>query len=191
MSKAVLISIQPKWCELIASGKKTVEVRKTKPKLETPFKCYIYCTEKDYDKIFCIDKFMHKVFLDGNGKQKVIGEFVCRNIDFLSERDLFEGMDEISNSRIEEYSCLSIDELLQYKGKEEEIYGWHISDLVIYDEPIELGETGEFYTWKKCNSCRDTGYESTACCFDLDCKVPAVISRPPQSWCYVEERSNR
>ncbi len=37
MSKSVLISIQPKWCELIASGKKTVEVRKTKPKLETPF----------------------------------------------------------------------------------------------------------------------------------------------------------
>lgn len=24
--KAVLISIQPKWCELIASGKKTIEV---------------------------------------------------------------------------------------------------------------------------------------------------------------------
>lgn len=44
MSKSVLISINPKWCELIASGKKTVEVRKTRPKLETPFKCYIYCT---------------------------------------------------------------------------------------------------------------------------------------------------
>lgn len=34
--KAVLISIRPKWCEKIASGEKTVEVRKTKPKLETP-----------------------------------------------------------------------------------------------------------------------------------------------------------
>ena len=41
MNKSVLISIQPKWCELIASGKKTIEVRKTAPKLETPFKCYI------------------------------------------------------------------------------------------------------------------------------------------------------
>ena len=38
------MSIQPKWCELIASGKKTIEVRKTKPKFETPFKVYIYCT---------------------------------------------------------------------------------------------------------------------------------------------------
>ena len=43
--KSILISIQPKWCELIASGKKTIEVRKTRPKLETPFKCYIYETK--------------------------------------------------------------------------------------------------------------------------------------------------
>lgn len=40
---AVLINIRPKWCEKIASGEKTIEVRKTKPKLLTPFKCYIYC----------------------------------------------------------------------------------------------------------------------------------------------------
>ena len=39
---AVLISIKPKYCELIASGKKTVEVRKTRPKIPTPFKGYIY-----------------------------------------------------------------------------------------------------------------------------------------------------
>ena len=43
MSKAVLISIRPKWCEKIANGNKTIEVRKTRPKMDTPFKCYIYC----------------------------------------------------------------------------------------------------------------------------------------------------
>ena len=43
--KAVLISIRPKWVEKITRGEKTLEVRKTRPKLETPFKCYIYCTE--------------------------------------------------------------------------------------------------------------------------------------------------
>ncbi len=42
MSKSVLISIKPKWCELIASGKKTVEVRKTKPAIKTPQSwCYV------------------------------------------------------------------------------------------------------------------------------------------------------
>ena len=45
MNKAVLISIRPEWCDLIMRGKKTIEVRKTRPKLETPFKVYIYCTK--------------------------------------------------------------------------------------------------------------------------------------------------
>lgn len=42
MDKSVLISIRPKWCEKIVNGEKTIEVRKTRPKLQTPFKCYIY-----------------------------------------------------------------------------------------------------------------------------------------------------
>lgn len=46
--KAVLISIKPQWCDLIATLKKTIEVRKTKPKLDTPFKVYIYCTQDKY-----------------------------------------------------------------------------------------------------------------------------------------------
>ena len=33
MSKAVMLSIRPKWMEKIASGEKTIEVRKTRPKL--------------------------------------------------------------------------------------------------------------------------------------------------------------
>ncbi len=42
---AVMLSIRPEWCSLIAQGKKTIEVRKNRPKLGTPFKCYIYCTK--------------------------------------------------------------------------------------------------------------------------------------------------
>lgn len=34
--KAALLSIKPKYCELIANGKKTIEVRKARPKLEPP-----------------------------------------------------------------------------------------------------------------------------------------------------------
>ena len=50
--KSVLISIQPKWVEKIASGEKTIEVRKTRPKLETPFKCYIYQTKSKDNSIY-------------------------------------------------------------------------------------------------------------------------------------------
>lgn len=73
---AVLLSIQPKWCALIGVWAKTIEIRKTKPQIEAPFKCYIYCTSiktlplKDYVDIHIIT----------GGKiddwhSKVLGEF--------------------------------------------------------------------------------------------------------------------
>lgn len=52
---AVLISIRPKWCEKIISGEKTIEVRKTRPKMDTPFKCYMYCTKPE-EKLLTIMK---------------------------------------------------------------------------------------------------------------------------------------
>lgn len=48
--KSCLLSIQPKWCELIASGEKTIEVRKTAPKLETP-SCYIQYMKSRIDEL--------------------------------------------------------------------------------------------------------------------------------------------
>ena len=83
--KAVLISIQPKWVALIASDRKPIEVRKTKPKLQTPFKVYIYCTNdrKVFRDSDCNNKFWTEKNYGGkhyyNGK--VIGEFVCDRID--------------------------------------------------------------------------------------------------------------
>ncbi len=178
--RAVLISIQPKWCELIASGKKTVEVRKNKPKLETPFKVYIYCTEKDYDKTFRIDNFMHKVFLDGKGKQKIIGEFICDKIyDIKPHYDMpiFCNQYEYGWKIGEAEDCLSFEELDFYLGGKCG-YGWHISDLKLYDEPKELNKF--YHTCKQpngtdCSKCRDK-VEQTCWSF----------TKPPQSWCYTE-----
>lgn len=162
MSKAVLISIRPKWCEKIASGEKTIEVRKTRPKLETPFKCYIYCTQSG-------------VALGAWGKHgKVIGELTCDRIYELAP--LNHAPDDV-----EKQACLTREEIVNYlKGTG---YGWHISDLKIYDKPKELTE---FRTRRKCKSCSKSGYESTACIYDENCIVPVAITKAPQSWCYVE-----
>ena len=93
--KAVLLSVQPKWCALIANGKKTVEVRKTIPKIETPFKCYIYQSKskdrlmyvmKDGDENYGVIYHGKPVFIKTYSEhsnpceQKVIGEFVCDEI---------------------------------------------------------------------------------------------------------------
>lgn len=197
MAKAVMISIQPQWCEKIASGRKTVEVRKTRPKLEPPFKCYIYCTnakpflvwgdvfrgnwETEFTSIHGYNrKEAEKIWDVFNGH--VIGEFICDKIfDIcieISKPDDLPGYP---------FPCteLTDKEILQYLGNGKSGFGWHISKLQIYDEPKKLDD---YYTFKKCNSCKETGYESSACIYDENCKVPVVITRPPQSWCYVEEK---
>lgn len=173
MSKAVLISIRPKWCEKIASGEKTIEVRKTRPKLDTPFKCYIYCTQSG-------------VALGAWGKHgKVIGEFTCDDIDEYDDDTIFSFRHE-DYARWNDFdldrACMHPEDFQNYaNGKW--LCGWHIHDLKIYDAPKELTE---FHTWKKCKSCSKSGYESTACIYDENCMVPVAITKAPQSWCYVE-----
>lgn len=198
---AVLLSVRPKWCELIASGKKTVEIRKTRPKIETPFKCYIYCTKpkmitkyvfkpEDYPEYMRPEKPVFCKVPDGsslycsvvNGNGKVIGEFVCDVIFTMS----ITYSDPTSRIALKEfpYTCLTDRQIIDYLGNGNQGYGWHISNLVIYDKPKELNE---FYLKKKCHSCKRSGYESSACIYDEDCIVPAIITRPPQSWCYVQD----
>ena len=196
--KAVLMSIRPQWCELIAAGKKTVEVRKTKPKLATPFKAYIYCTHPKAwfrysscgrasdeslwlanGKVEMCDGF--KYWNDGgdykNLNGKVIGEFVCDKV-FLWNHDI-HNEDTITLDEACEQSCLSENSLLKYADGY--FYGWHISNLVIYDKPKLLTD----FTVRECiwhnirnNGCIDASGER---CYD--CR----LKRPPQSWCYVEE----
>ena len=186
MSKAVLISIRPKWCELIASGKKTIEVRKTAPKIDTPFKCYIYCTngEPNLYKRLCEDDPFLVCTMNGT----VIGEFVCdRIIDWHYIPDPDESADPGSMA----YDVLTVDGEktgLEYDdfedyGKGAPLYGWHISDLVIYDYPKNLSE---FKRWNRSEEnipCAHMRWLYEPCETCSECN----LKRPPQSYCYVEE----
>lgn len=185
--KSVLLSIQPKWCDLIASGKKTVEVRKTRPKIEAPFKVYIYMT-KAYDTLFGNGK-PKKLCVDGG---KVIGEFVC---DAICDHSVykwreggFEGLNYKYNSDLCTKSCLSQNELRKY-GNRKTLYGWHISDLLIYDKPKELREFYNECEKYECDDCPYLHFENTPNSYEGWCEVDEKIpiTRPPQGWCYVEE----
>ena len=179
--KSVLISIQPKWCELIASGKKTVEVRKTRPKIDTPFKVYIYMTAGDA---------VYPVTINGApytcsnvGGKCVIGEFVCRNIYDI------ECCSEDHNYFSQNGTCLTVDEIIGYCNGQD-LYGWEIYDLVIYDKPKELGEFYHFCGANpECEECEAHYYNSTECgAEDYCCSVVEgykPLTRPPQSWCYA------
>lgn len=213
--KEVLISIRPEWCELIASGKKTVEVRKTRPKFETPFKCYIYCTRKSvpirdtkykvdgkfimyYDELAITDRYgqgkrfenPYGVIMGGetslNGK--VIGEFVCDYILQFTQDDYYSPYD-ISDDDLSE-TCLSQEDLYEY-GKGKTLYGWHISNLKIYDKPKELSE---FYKKDFKKALLYWEYLFSIDCVDDEPEPKEedyILTKPPQSWCYVEGRKDR
>ena len=197
MSKSVLISIRPEWCEKIAGGEKTIEVRKTRPNIGTPFKCYIYCTAEraGYDALWVLDAPTREeyslmavsAYLENpkganKGNGKVIGEFTCERIIPIT----YDGgrLWCPTNAAFLPATCLSQAEIIAYIGDKGRCYGWHISNLKVYEEPKELTE---FNTWKKCKSCSKSGYESTACIYDENCMVPVAITKAPQSWRYVEE----
>lgn len=170
MSQAVLISIRPKWCEKIISGEKTIEVRKTRPKMDMPFKCYIYRS------------------VQGG----VIGEFIC---DDIFERIVRVGgsceppkycicdwnMDCTQLDTLLADACLTKDEMEKYLDGGVG-YGWHISDFKLYDKPLPLNT---FKKWFRECAYSDLGFAIPDCekCTDFGC----FVQKPPQSWCFVEE----
>ena len=192
--KAVLISIQPKWCELIARGKKTIEVRKNRPKIETPFKCYIYCSK---GKTFLYKNPNNgELFLDSNGGYrggdyedrfltgKVIGEFVCDRVRLCIPFGL---KGHLLSQEVYREMCLTKEQLDKYGGLKT-LYGWHITEPKLFDKPRELGEFR-----KPCNhindccTCKEAEFQ-----YDGDelrgliCKREISLTRPPQSWVYCE-----
>lgn len=187
--KSVLISTRPKWVEKICNkigedetGKaiyeKRIEVRKSAPQ-EVPFKGYIYCTK---DKQEALNNHNGNIFLSPKGWQchsecngKVIGEFICDKVERLEEHIEQGGLYYTLSDTFNEQAQLDNWELHDY-GKGKTLYGWHISDLKIYDKPKELSEfrtpknphrIGNSHSWIL------DGYKK--------------ITRPPQSWCYVED----
>ena len=195
-NKAILMSIQPKWCELIANGKKTVEVRKTKPKLETPFKVYIYCTKgSPY-----LNRHNNRIYLEpkdtlgGRGygtyerlSGEVIGEFICNKIDRISHcgtsnKDIrLKIVDKNWCFKELDYEYLNKCQLSYFDINEYtngcDVYAWHISNLVIYDKPRELNN---FYVPVK-------DYWET---YDPSNYINGCwqkpLQKPPQSWCYIK-----
>lgn len=197
MSQAVLISIRPKWCSKIANGEKTIEVRKGQPRLDAPFKVYVYCTHGP-DMLLILNPEDRKLFPEkptdvftvkdagglypGNGK--VIGEFICDRIDEYDDDTIFSFRHE-DYARWNDFdldrACMHPEDFQNYaNGKW--LYGWHISDFKLYDKPLPLNT---FKKWFRECAYSDLGLAIPDCekCTDCGC----YVQKPPQSWFFVEE----
>ena len=202
--KSVMMSIHPLFCTMIADGEKTLELRKTMPKCDIPFKVYIYCT-KPYtgstDDRFYIYKPPHDTPWQVNGM--VVGEFICDYIELIEIRhftvfgheNLYTSVGQFADLGWLKKTGLSYNEVSHY-GNFAPLFGWHISNLVIYDKPKVLTD---FIVPSKvgcCNEgkCMGCKYFDRGNGFNLedDCAAPfstdeyKPLRRPPRSWCYVD-----
>lgn len=146
---------------------------------------------KDGDKNYGVIYHGKPVFIKTSSKysnpceQKVIGEFIC---------DAIISHCEMANADIaEQRGCIRREHLFEYANGAE-LYGWHISDLKIYNKPKALSEFGALCD-EDCPNC-----EFWKCDMvnqherDMDCTNSSYplrsLKRPPQSWCYVEASRN-
>lgn len=228
--KKVLLSVHPKWCELIFNGKKTIEVRRTRPKLEPPFEVLVYCTKHKLTKTKCMHSYLHKNEPKACGERgvietwseigdvqvnfnlaetyrsygmhgKVIGSFICDEIYAFFPWGAGIACEDIDGSLIPaakvcEEACLISGEIYKYflgNGKETfEGYGWHITEPKLFDKPKELSEFYIPCKWyekgKGCpEDCALFDYEGAIDDTDDFCLGKRPITRPPQSFCYIEE----
>ena len=167
---AVLISIKPKWVRLILSGKKTIEVRKTVPKLTPPFTCYIY----------------------ESGTGCVVGEFICTgftNVRMLSQIIPDEDGDGYTRVYQTDYdalkkACLSPLEAAKY-GNRLDTIGLHISSVKEYETPLPVTAFMARCDYDgPCALCKHAELDPVDEC--LTCQN--IVTKPPQSWRYVQKR---
>ena len=211
--KAVMLSLRPQWSEKIFNGSKTIEVRKSRPSIPTPFTVYVYCTKaKSY---LYRNPNNGELFLDSNGGYrggdyedrylagKVIGSFVCdRIVDIQSNGDdCGNYWHEWDDDCDIEAMCLSYEELETYLGKSVG-YGWHITEPKLFDKPRGLGEFYRSLPEKVLESGEyDCRKESDVLCLDApeggdycaECPYGGrvQITRAPQSWVYCETIDER
>lgn len=186
--KAVMLSLRPQWCEKIFNGSKSIEVRKSRPSIPTPFTVYIYQTKHKGGKA-TVSEVLNSVY----GGGKVIGSFVC---DSTTRYNCDKDYDEyfvagyIGAYMPFKEMCLTNKNLIEY-GKGDALYGWHITEPKLFDKPRELREFSKFgYKYLggccvnyNCPNCIDNGWMQPP-----ECKIDGCfLTHPPQSWCYIVE----
>lgn len=160
--RAILMSIKAQHNRNIEAGEKTSELRKRVPQCDYPIKVYTY--ESGFD-----------------GRHKVVNEWICKS---TTEWRIVMGVP----AHLQKVACVSTEDIREYSGKNyDNIIEMKISDLKIYDKPKELSEFKKPYKARPCELgkyCEDMICEGT--CKGNICPCEK-ISRPPQSWCYVED----
>lgn len=127
--KAVLKSIKPYFAYLLIKGLKSLELSKTQPQDEDfSGQVFIYFTKdkKSFNKIPKDEREIFKKYIG-----KICGCFTCDRI--LIDKTFGHDPNFIGQANLSQIEAA-------WYCTQNPIYGWHISDLKIYDEPKVLSE---------------------------------------------------
>lgn len=128
MSRNVIMSIHPKWMQMIFTGEKRFEVRRRAPLQCSPFKVYVYCTKQEDAWLAGIKGCRKSYQLNGN----IVGEFTC--VKIWDMRPPFKDADVGTG--------LSAKQLYEYMGANDHLDFIEIEDPVIYETPKKLEDFG-------------------------------------------------
>lgn len=191
--KAILISIQPQWVELILNFIKKDEIRKGTAIGKAINKLieeqgvaptFIYCTKDKSNKEVLI-KMHNRYGMTKNADPygKVVARFnaTAEHIEYETcSRDISGWWKDDGEMYDHKDACLTYKEMFDYIGAGEGTV-IHINDIEIFDKPKEISE---FYRIVK----TDIGY----CVDDIEKQKPITlnacknITKAPESWCYIE-----
>ena len=120
MSKAVLLSIHPKWAKLIYEGYKTIEWRKNIPTADFIDKVFLYETAPVCRVTGCFDyNFYYSLVF------KHLGLSLCPTAKVFIDA-----------------GCVHIEELAKYRGDKIELFGWKVKNPTKFDNPKTLADFG-------------------------------------------------
>lgn len=184
--KSIMLSFKPNYIEKIFSNKKKIDVRKIKPNIEPPFKCYMYCTKnKGLNDILWTTYPIGSIKNYSNGK--IVGEFICDDIYCYNTKTADK------YSYIRKSSGFTEDEFKEYINNSERFYVLTISDVIMYNELKSLTDFRRICTCRnKDNICLNHDCISVNHIYDKDMNVIKsyccdFITKAPQSYYYVEE----
>lgn len=183
--KSVLISLKPYYYYLVGENIKKIEVRKSIPQSNDWDRTAFFYMSKDEKSFAMIPKELQEKYRKHFGKVGL--QFFCDRIDEI--KPIYEFYKEIGydldDKQLKE-TCLTREELKEY-GKRKPLYGWHISNLKIYDKPKELGEFRVPCKFAYSNYEKGTCYEDCIQGKLEDCRNFCLpITSPFQSWGYIE-----
>ena len=179
--RKVLASLKPYYYYLVGEGIKKIEVRKDMPKASDWDNEVLFYMSKDEKSFAKIPKEFQEKYRKHFGKVGM--QFICDKVDEYPY-DYCDGVD-IDDDTILETAIDREDINIYAKGKT--LYGWHISDLKIYDRPRELSD---FY--RECEKPCKPNKGKILCITTKSLKMNGCngkipLTRAPQSWQYIED----